>query len=145
MHRLFTFPFWGGEGHEANIQVSIGSSKTLGSLVGGMLPCVLSEEAFHMPMPSIGAHAGEAQGESGWVDGMSQSSKPPCRESRSFHTPPGEDDKVLIGLRVGQNKHSVQGLGEQRQLAGTRGVSCKCLYGTHMASCGHTDFSGHQY
>ena len=44
--------------------------------------------------------------------------------------PQGEDEEVLIRLEVGQNKHCVQGRAEQRQMAGTRGVSCKCLHDT---------------
>lgn len=50
--------------------MGIGSSKALGSLGGGTLPCVLSEEAFHVPTPSIVPHAGEAQEEkvAGWWD-----------------------------------------------------------------------------
>lgn len=34
--------------------------------------------------------------------------------------PQGEDKEMLTGLEVGHNKHSVQGLGEQRSMAGTR-------------------------
>lgn len=66
-----------------------------------------------------------------------------CREFRSSHMPQGEDEQVLIGLEVGQHKYSVQGLGEPRQIAGSRGISCKCLQGTHITSYGQRDIGSH--
>lgn len=61
MHRSLTFPFWGRAGQYANVQVGMGSSKMFESPVGGTLPCMLSEEADHVPMPSTGRHTAEAQ------------------------------------------------------------------------------------
>lgn len=45
---------------------------------------------------------------------------------------------------MGQNKDSVHGLGEQRQIVGTREVSTKCFHDTHIANHGQPHLSSLQ-
>lgn len=55
-----------------------------------------------------------------------------------------DDKEALMELEMGQNKDSVHGRGEQRQIAGTRDVSSKCFHSTHIASCGQPPLGSHQ-